>query len=194
MSDAPKKPDTGPLRKQAAQIQEMLTFLEETLAGAGVAQFVIDRDRLTAVAALVDRRLQDAIGYITDADVVVAIATGAGFKKSQSGDALIRNISAAIEQLYAATHAPDPSIFRRDDLGRLVWQSRVDYCIETDQTAGGVTPWGDLDEWTQESCKRTGEDLVTYILAVLENFSQTQPPEHDISNDDTGEQKKVERP
>lgn len=188
MSDEPKKPDTGPLKKSLSQVEAMVQLVDEQLQTSGFAEFVVERDRLIALLALMRAPLKEAREFVTDADVVVAIATGAGLNKSKSGDVLIRHITTAMDQLRAVTHPPDPSLFNLDDLGRLIWQSRVNFCIETGETLGGVTPWEDLDTWTQESCRRAGEDLVTH---VLEQIGYKRPV--DYENDDTGEYKKVER-
>lgn len=189
MSDAPKKPDTGPLKKSLAQVEEMVKLVDEQLKTSGIAEFIVERERLIALLALMRAPLKEARDFVTDADVVVAIATGAGVKKGQSGDVLIRHITTAMDQLRAVTHPPDPSLFNLDELGQLVWQSRVDFCIETGETAGGVTPWEDLDDWTRESCRRAGEDLVTHVLGKI---GYKKPV--DYENDATGPQDKVERP
>lgn len=187
MSDEPKKPNTGPLRKQVAQVEEMVRFLEEQIQGSGVAEFVIEKDRLTALAALVKGRLQDARDFLSDADVVIAITTGAGINANKKGGLLVEQLNTAIERMRVGENTDDPSLFNLDVLGRLAWESRVNYCIETDQTAGGLTPWEDLDEWTRESCRVTAEDLVKY---VLEKIGYKRPSNND--NNTTGEHKKVD--
>lgn len=187
MADETKKPDTGPLRKNLAQVEAMVALLDDQLRTSGIAEFVVEREKLVALAALMRAPLKEAQDFLSDADVVVAITTGAGANKNAAGGLLVEHITIAIEQLRAATQTDDPSLFNLDELGRLVWQSRVDYCLETGQTAGGITPWEDLDEWTRESCRRAGEDLVVF---VLEKIGYKRPVSEDA---DTGEYKPVER-
>lgn len=185
--------DTGPLKSQLARIQESVNSIEAELKASGVAAFAIERARLVALLVAVDAPLRQARDYLSDAEVVVAITDNAGYSTGQAGGALVEKIKTAIEQLRADEQARggtfDPSLFNLDDLGKRVWQSRVDYCLETGETAGGLTPWEDLDEWTRESCRRAGEDLVMY---ALERVGYKRPTTaYDLG--DTGKHEAVKR-
>lgn len=185
MDNVPKKPDTGPLRKNLAQVEKMVAQLDEQLQNSGIAEFVIERDKLIALAALMRAPLREARDFLSDADVVVAITDNAGYSAGKKGSILVEHINAAIEQLRVGEYGSDPSLFNLEELGRLAWESRVNYCIETDQTFGGITPWADLDEWTKESCRVTAEDLVIH---VLKKIGYHRPSD----NNATGEHKKVD--
>lgn len=189
MSDEIHKPTTGPLKKNLAQVEAMVAALDEQLKVSGIAEFVVERDRLIALLALMRAPLKEARDFLSDADVVVAITTGAGSGKNESGGLLVEHITTAIEQLRDATTTPELSMFNIEELGRLVWQARVDYCLRTgrNETLTSHSPWDALREWDKGLNKHVAAELVMFALGVVGRGAR------DTSDDDTGPQKRVDK-
>lgn len=60
----------------------------------------------------------------------------------------------------------------RDDLGRLVREAWVKYCIETGDTKPShLTPYDELSEWDKEADRRIGEAVEK---SILEHHKQLQ--------------------
>jgi hypothetical protein len=56
----------------------------------------------------------------------------------------------------------------REQLGRIVRETWVSYCIETGDTKlSHIAPWDDLSEWDREADRRIGEAIIAVLPPAI---------------------------